>query len=275
MFEKMIGVAKTVLSLIEKRQILEFSGSLAFFWFLAIFPGITFLLSFISYFEVSEEIFFEQLQMIVPGELSEVFYQNIAIVISTPNDSLMSLGAFLFLWSGSQGFSILITLTVQAYGAYETRSFFRRRGLAVMLMLLFSMCTSIIVSLNLWWQTLSNDFKQYFGETSFFTIALIGGGYVIVLFVMSLFISVFFKVAPEQKVKWKHVIPGSIFSIVFWQIISYLFSVYISKIDDYGVYGSLGGITISLVWLYLTGIILMLGIEINIAWSDYKIKKET
>lgn len=275
MFEKMIGVAKTVLSLIEKRQILEFSGSLAFFWFLAIFPGITFLLSFISYFEVSEEIFFEQLQMIVPGEISEVFYQNIAIVISTPNDSLMSLGAFLFLWSGSQGFSILITLTVQAYGAYETRSFFRRRGLAVMLMLLFSMCTSIIVSLNLWWQALSNDFKQYFGETSFFTIALIGGGYVIVLFVMSLFISVFFKVAPEQKVKWKHVIPGSIFSIVFWQIISYLFSVYISKIDDYGVYGSLGGITISLVWLYLTGIILMLGIEINIAWSDYKIKKET
>lgn len=272
MINKILYVSKKVLGLIEERRILEFGGSLAFFWFLAIFPGATFFLSFIAYFKVSRELFFEQLVLLIPGDISEIFFESIARSISTPNEGLISGGAFLFLWSGSQGFSILITLTVQAYGKYETRNFFKRRGLAVLFMMLFSVCILILVSINIWWQVFSENFYMHFGESPVGTVFLLLGGYVILLIIMFLFISIFFKYAPEEHVKWRYVIPGSIFSIFFWQLTSYLFSLYISQINDFSVYGSLGGITISMVWFYLTAILLLLGVEINIAWAEYKLK---
>lgn len=273
MIKKITYVAKEVLSLIYERKILEFAGSLAFFWFLAIFPGLIFLLSILAYFDLSQAVLSQQVDQVVPGSIGSIFLESILSAIEAPSEGLLSLGGFLFLWSGSQGFSILITLTVNSYGqTIEERSFFKRRGLAILLTILFSISTVSIISLNLWWGRITYHLNFIFEPPFLLQVVLSSGGYFIFTVLLTLFISFFYKLAPEKNVRWRYVLPGSIFSIISWQLITILFSLYIIEINNFSMYGSLGGITISLVWLYFTGIILLIGTEINIVWADYRTK---
>lgn len=268
--KKLITVAKQVLVLVEERKILEFGGSLAFFWFLALFPGLVFFLSLSAYFDFTEAILYEQINTLVPGSIGLIFLESLLNAIQRPNEGLLSVGAFVALWSASQGFSILITLTVQAYGEREMRSFFVRRGLAVLFTLLFAFSALLIIASNVLWGRLTTQLAETLALSDWSQSFLSVSGYMLLTFILSLIISIFYKVAPEQPIKWSYVIPGSLFTVVAWQLVSFLFSLYVNTINNFSIYGSLGGITISLVWLYLTGIILLIGTDINRVWSAYR-----
>ena len=70
--------------------------------------------------------------------------------------------------------------------------------------------------------------------------------------------------APNKKLSFDEVWPGALFATIGWHAVSFLFSYYVSHFGNFSAtYGSLGGIIILLFWFYLSGIILILGGEIN------------
>ena len=67
------------------------------------------------------------------------------------------------------------------------------------------------------------------------------------------------------KTKWKHQIPGSVFSAVGWQVISLIFSVYLDIFEGFStMYGSLTTIILVMLWLYFCMYMILLGGVINI-----------
>ena len=81
------------------------------------------------------------------------------------------------------------------------------------------------------------------------------------LFVMLAFMYYF---VPNRKMKWRNVLPGTVFSVVGWIILTLGFSFYINHFGRYSlIYGSLGAIIVLMLWLYLVGILLVLGGELN------------
>ena len=69
---------------------------------------------------------------------------------------------------------------------------------------------------------------------------------------------------------WKSTIPGAIFGVIAWQLVSLGFSLYVSNFGNYdSTYGSLGGIIVTLLWLQLTGMIILIGSEINATWQRF------
>jgi membrane protein len=76
---------------------------------------------------------------------------------------------------------------------------------------------------------------------------------------------------PCCKIKLKDALPGAVFSTGGWIITSLLFSFYIGNFGSYTrLYGSIGGIVILLVWIYISCIIIILGGEINAIFSYYR-----
>ena len=91
------------------------------------------------------------------------------------------------------------------------------------------------------------------------------GGYILMVVIVAAALAVLYRVAPERdapKVKWTSV--GAIVATVIWLIASIGFSFYTSTFGNYAkTYGTLAGIVILLLWLWLTAYAILLGAEIN------------
>ena len=83
----------------------------------------------------------------------------------------------------------------------------------------------------------------------------------IVLFIV---FTMLYWLAPEQAVEMFDGLPGSIFTTAGWALVSLLFSYYVANFGNYSAtYGSLGGIIVLMIWFYLSGLIIIVGGEIN------------
>lgn len=80
---------------------------------------------------------------------------------------------------------------------------------------------------------------------------------------------IIYKFIPRRHLRYKNVWPGTIFASVGWYVFSVLFSVYVNHFSRYNqMYGSIGGMFILLIWLYTSGMLLLMGAEINALLQD-------
>lgn len=146
----------------------------------------------------------------------------------------------------------------------ENRHFFIVRGTAVLLTL--AMVFVIIVALLL--PVFGREiglfiFSSYGLSHEFITIwntIRWGVSFFILLFV---FICLYLA-APNIHLRLRDVLAGSLFATIGWMTVSVLFSYYVSNFGNYtAMYGSLGGIIVLLIWFYLSGLMIIIGGEIN------------
>ena len=77
-------------------------------------------------------------------------------------------------------------------------------------------------------------------------------------------IAIIYRGAPNVRQKWRWVLPGAVFSVAAIITLSFLFSIYVRYAPSYSAtYGSLGAAIILLLWLYLVGLVLLFGGDIN------------
>lgn len=88
--------------------------------------------------------------------------------------------------------------------------------------------------------------------------------HLIILVFVSLIISALFKALPTIKIKWKYVIPGALFTTLGWYVASMLFALYVNNFPNYEIiYGSLAGFACMIMWIYIVGIVVIIGAKIN------------
>ena len=89
----------------------------------------------------------------------------------------------------------------------------------------------------------------------------------VMLGLFNIALSALYRYAPHRReAQWRWVTPGSIFATVLWVVASYGFSIYLNEFGSYNkTYGSVGGIIILLMWLYLSAYIILIGAEVNSA----------
>ncbi|MBQ4630302.1 MAG: YihY/virulence factor BrkB family protein [Clostridia bacterium] len=99
--------------------------------------------------------------------------------------------------------------------------------------------------------------------------------HIIVLIFISLIISALYKVLPTIKLKFRKVLPGAAFTTIGWYAASSLFALYVNNFPQYEIiYGSLAGFACMIMWIYLTGIIVMIGAKINALIYLHQVAKE-
>lgn len=245
------------------------AAQLAYFFLLSLFPLLIFLVTLIPYLPITQEEMLGVIADFAPGQTMSFIETNLNEIMSNHNGTLLSIGIIGTIWSASNGLNAIIRALNKAYEVKESRSFVVARGMAIVFT--FAMVIVFIVALLLpvfgkqigvflfAKFGLSSQFLAFWNMMRWFLSALI-------IFIVFL---VLYWIAPNKKFKCIDAAPGAIFATASWLIVSLGFSFYVNNFGNYSaMYGSIGAVIVLMIWFYLSGIIIILGGEIN-ALSSY------
>ncbi|WP_181350937.1 YihY/virulence factor BrkB family protein [Thalassobacillus sp. CUG 92003] len=240
------------------------AAQLAYFFLLSLFPFMIFLVTLLGYLQLSEENVLSFLQMYAPSETYSMIEENIQAVLNNKNTGLLSIGIIGTLWSASNGVNAIIRVFNRAYEVEEKRSLVAGRMVAIVLTIAMVMVIAIALLLPVFGKAIGVFLFSFIGVSEEFTQLWDALRWVISSLIFLIVLSFLYMTAPDLKVKFKDTIGGAIFATVCWQLVSLLFSFYVSNLGNFsGTYGSLGGVIVLMIWFYLSGIIIIVGGEIN------------
>ncbi len=256
--------AKEFIEQLKKDPILDWAATLAFYFMLSIFPLLIFMLSLLPYLPLNTEQIYHFVHDYAPPELAELFTVTVLEVIAEPKGGLLSFGILATIWTSSNGINALIRALNKAHNTDETRSFIKLRFMSILLTIGFVLVIFVTLLLPVFGNVILTSIDQIFGLPDTTVVNLNRLRWFIGIAIMTAVLMVLYTIGPNKKLNFHRVLYGALFATISWQLISLGFSFYISNFNNYtATYGSLGGVIILMMWFYLSGLILVIGGEIN------------
>lgn len=242
------------------------ASSLAFSFFLALFPAIIFLFTLIPYIPIDgfQDELFLLLKSVLPGDAYESAKTTIDDVIHHGRSGLLSFGFILAIFFSTNGISAMISEFNHTIHIKETRSYLHQRYVALVLTLILSLLLITAIVLIVF----SQNFSEHLVEKGMFSqkIADIIGlsRWAILITLLFLGIAFLYYYAPSKKTRFRFFSAGATLSTILVVITSVGFSYYVANFAQYNkLYGSIGTLIVILLWIYFNSISLLLGFELN------------
>jgi membrane protein len=240
------------------------AAELAFFFQLAIFPLLIFLLSLIGFISEAQQIILFWLGRLMPAEATKIVEKSLEEVLGRRSGGLLSFSLIFALWSASTGVRTLIDALNRAYAVQEGRSFWKSQLVATGLTL--ALCVLVIggVVIITFGDQLITAVGSFLGFADRVETLWRAFHYMIGLLMLMAGTGLIYYFGPNVKQYWRSILPGTLFSVTTFIVASYVFALYIRHAPSYSaVYGSLGAFIVLMLWLYLMALIIYLGGEIN------------
>lgn len=275
MKEKLKHYSKSLLGELKKDRATGLAAQQAYYYMLALFPLLILMIAIVPYLNIDPQKAINVVNTLLPSQSAELLRDNVVKLVSERNGGLLTFGIIGTLWSASSGMNAFIKAMNIAFDVKETRSFIKAR--LVSIMLTFGLILAFVVALLLpvFGKVILDTVESIVQIPEPFDIVFNIVRWVVAIVVMAAVLAGLYRVAPNKHYPFKHVIPGAIFATVVWQLISLGFSFYVSNFGNYSAtYGSIGGVIVLMLWLFLTGLALVLGGEINAIYHRDKTGEE-
>ena len=249
------------------------AAQLSYFFIFALFPLLFFLASLLGYFTQSDELrdsLLRYLSTVVPRKASTLIHDTLDEITQASSGGKLSFGLLLTVWMASFGVGAIISTLNSAYGVKESRPWWKAQLIAIWLTVAFALLIISALALVLYGSNIVGAVADQFAFGDRFTFTLNLFQWPIVLaFVLLAFALVYYFAPNLKEVKWQWITPGSILGIALWILVSSVFRFYLRYFDTYSTtYGSLGAVMILLLWLFLTGVAILVGGEMNAVIED-------
>ncbi|HIX43503.1 MAG TPA: YihY/virulence factor BrkB family protein [Candidatus Kurthia intestinigallinarum] len=264
---------------IQKVTQADLSGmgaQLAYFFLLSLFPLLIFVMTLVPFLNLPQEQVYTMMKELLPEQVYSLIGDTLKDVLENRNGGLLSVGILATLWSASNGVNALIKSLNQSYGKAETRPFIIARSMSVVFTLVLILLVVVALILPVFGSQIGHFLANTIGLGEQF--GAIFDKFRILLPPLVIFCGLVFMywLGPNMKMYLRSAIPGAIVSTVCWLVISYVFSIYINNFSNYSAtYGSIGGIIILMLWLYITGMVLMIGGLVNAIMQERKEQIDT
>lgn len=256
--------AKNLYARFKDDDVPALGAQLTYYLILAFFPFLIFLVTIVSFFQMSGDSVLSEWIRMLPADTGGRLRTTLTEVTANRSGAVLSFGMLGTLWAASNGVNAIIKGLNKAYDEKETRPFWKVRGISV----LSTLVLAVVIVLSM----LLLVFGKVLGEYVFRLLSFPDGfpliwnvvQYVVPLTAMLGVFVLLYWLTPDRRLTFREVIPGAVFTTVGWIASSLLFSLYVNHFGNYSkTYGSLGGVVVLLVWLYLSSNIILLGGEIN------------
>ena len=247
-------------------DILNKAASMAFSFFLALFPALIFIFSLIPYIPIKnfQENLMANIKLILPGPAYDFTASTIEELVLNSHFDLLSFGFIAMLFFASNGVNTTIDNFNNSILVENKRSWLSQRFTAFWMVALLG--SLVIVSMLMLFfgktilQFLAHQEMMSWAIAKMLTFL----NYVIVVAFIYFTVSFFYYFGPNKKSRWKLFSAGSSLATLFIIIVSSIFENYINAFGTYNkLYGSLGAIMVIMLWFYFNSVIFLIGFELN------------
>ena len=245
---------------------LGLAAQLAYYFFLALFPALLFLVAIISFVPVRGllDSITTTLGRVAPYEALQLIQNQILNIAHQKNGGLLTLGMVGTIWSTSSGVSAIIDTLNQAYDIQEARPWWKVKLIALGLTIALALFIILSTMLVLVGPTLGEKVAEWAHLGVAFTWTWKILQWPVVFALVTLAIAMVFYYAPDAEQEWIWITPGSIFATVLWLLVSLGFKFYVTNFSSYNAaYGAIGGAIVMMLWFYVSALAVLIGAELN------------
>ena len=245
---------------------LGLAAQLAYYFFLAVFPAVLFILALASFFPLTNFIddMVRTLRPIAPPDVLRFFEEQLRRLSNAGSGSILTIGMLGALWSSSAAVVAIVGSLNRAYDIEEGRPWWKVRltaiGLTIALALLvLSSFTLIVIG-----PTLAEHFASSLGLGPVFEWAWKILQWPLAFGLVSIAVGLVYYFAPDAEQDWAWITPGAVIGTLLWVLVSLALKVYVANFTDYNAtYGAVGGVIVLLLWFYVSGLAILVGAELN------------
>ncbi len=242
------------------------AAQLSYFFFLALFPAILFLLALASFFPLSSiaDDVGRSLGPFVSSQVLALIQEQMQRLANNEDGGLLTFGVAAALWSSSAALVSIVGALNRAYDIDEGRPWWQVRLVAIGLTLGAAAFVLVALSLVLAGPALAAWLGRTTGWGAAFEWTWLVLQWPLVFMLVATAIGLVYYFGPDADQDWAWITPGAIAATVLWLLGSLLFKIYVANFTDYeGSYGTVGGVIVVLLWLYVSGIAILIGAELN------------
>ena len=200
----------------------------------------------------------------MPGEASGLVQKTLQEIANYSSGLKLALGLALALWSGSGGVISIMDALNRCYHVKDARPWWKRRLVAIGLTVAISALTILALAIVLY----GSEIAGFVGAHTGLSTPMVNMWHIaqwpIALFFVVISFALLYYWGPDAEQQWQWITPGSLVGVLVWVGVSLVFRVYLHFFNSYSkTYGSLGAAIVLLLWLYISGLALLLGGEIN------------
>ena len=240
----------------------------AFGALLAFFPALILLIGLLGLFgEDTYDAIGDLIGRVAPTQVNDAI--EIAKESSAQNKNASAVaflvGAAVAIWAASGAMGTVLKAVNRAYDRVETRPFWKRRLLAIVLVVVTGLVLAGMFVFIVFGGPLGEAIADKAGLGGAFTVLWNVLRWPLAFAVLLFFFALVYHAAPNVDQRdWKWVTPGSVVGAIAWLTLSGLFALYTSFAGTYDkTYGSLAGAIVLLLWLYYSAMALLFGAELN------------
>ena len=263
----LIDFSKRVWHEIQKDRVFTGAAALAYFLLLAVFPGAIFVLSLLPYLSIPhmQQAIMDLLHQVLPAQSASLFGETVRNLVSEKKGGLLTFGFVFTLWSASTGMYAIVQQLNVAYDVKERRPFWKVQGTALVLMLLFVILVIGSLSLVIFGGVIQSWLASSIGWSRPLLMFFAALRWSIIGISLLLGLAVIYRFGPDVTAKFRFISPGTVIAAILIALVSIGVQFYVLEFGkNYNAtYGSLGAVIILMLWLYLAGVAILVGGEIN------------
>jgi membrane protein len=264
---------RELLASVQRNENVDVAAQLAYFALLSLFPFGIFVLTVIGYLPLAglDRELMSLIYEAMPQEAAALLDKTLHEVLGRQRSGLLLVSLFGTIWSASSGVSALVTALNRALGVRETRSYVRRKLVAMGVTLSAALLTIVATSALLVGPELLHTVLAWLGFDSAFDLIWRWLRLPLALLAMISLLALVYHLLPAKRPPLRPLSLGSVTAVLLWLSASLGLRTYVGHFGAYAkTYGTLGTAVVLMTWLYLSGLAVILGGEIDAVLARLK-----
>ena len=247
------------------------SAALTYYLLFAIFPLLIFISTLLGLLELDIAYITSVLEPLFPADVLNVVRSYLEYVSANPSRQLLWFSLVFSIWFPMRASGCLMHSLRKAFGRSAPESLWRSQ----LRILLFTVWLIVVIAVTLCLVVVGRTVLEFVGRfvsvTEAFITAWSSLRFVVLALVMVVTLVVLYMLSQGQRRPLREVLPGVASSLAAWMVLSMAFSYYVEHVGQYSVlYGSIATVIVVLLWLYMSGQVLILGAEFSALTEEKK-----
>ncbi len=251
---------------INRDDVTSSAAVLAYFSMLAIFPAAILFLTLLPYLPIPnlETTILVALYRTIPAQAADLLTSTVSNIVSERRGGLLSFSALGTIWAASSGIHATMEQIHSTYDTNETRPYWKMRLIAIFLVFAVGLLVVGAFALVIIGDTIHDRLVPWMGQDAMFLLVFPILRWATIFLLMLVALSLLFYFGPSVRQQYRILTPGGLLATVLFIASSLLFRTYVAHFGSYeATYGSLGAAIVLLLWLYVGGLVILVGSEVN------------